>query len=156
MNKLPASIDSKYIVEKLNEFLSMSFFKLATIANDHNNDTFSVLLAQALLKSHGRGEMMTLGSALKMLTENSNALAIEHVSTNKRPKKTFLQFCEDSGYQPPYAKQIEIKDFIIHGEGVRMLLGSRGYGKTDYGEILGYCYLLYCEYMDGNVTRISP
>jgi len=86
-----------------------------------------------------------------MLIENRAELNIVDPN-NIRPKKlSFTAFCEVVGYPAPYPKQIEMKDFIIHGSGVRMLLGSRGYGKTDYGELAGYCYKLYCDWYDGNV-----
>lgn len=147
-------IDSKFLSEKLNEFLCMPFFDLAVIANDHNRDTFSVLLAQALLKSHGRGELMTLNNAVKMLQESLKEIGTVQGELSRGPKKTFEEFCQTAGYSLPYPKQIEIKDFIIHAtESPRMLLGSRGYGKTDYGELLGYCYYLYCEWYDGDVKE---
>lgn len=49
----------------------------------------------------------------------------------------FVTFCERAGYPKPFNKQIEMKDFVINGEGIRMLLGARRYGKTDYCTILG-------------------
>lgn len=131
----------------------MSFFDLAVIANDHSQDTFSVLLAQALVKSHSRGESMTLTNASKWLIEINKEMNTYEAQVSRPPKKTYEQFCTDSGYGKPYAKQVEIKDFIIHGSGVRMLLGSRGYGKTDFGEILGYCYELYSQWYDGIVEE---
>lgn len=151
MNKLPDTIDTKFLAEKLNEFLRMPFFDLAIIANDHNQDTFSVLLASGLMKSKERGEIMTLNTAVKMLLENMAELNTVKASLSRPIKKTFEQFCEASGYARPYEKQIEMKDFVIHGSGVRMILGSRGYGKTDYAELLGYAYKLYCDWYDGIV-----
>lgn len=127
----------------------MSLFELAQIANDHNKDVLSVLLAQALLKSWDRGEFMTLNAVLTKLFEMDKDLAIPHAVTNTS-KKSFEEFCTTAGYGNPYQKQQEMREFIIEVEGVRMLLGSRGYGKTDYAVILGYCYKLYCDYIDNN------
>jgi hypothetical protein len=45
----------------------------------------------------------------------------------------------------PFEKQIEIMLFIIHGLEPRLLLGARGYGKTDYGVIMGLAYELYLD-----------
>jgi hypothetical protein len=38
-----------------------------------------------------------------------------------------------------------MKEFGINNTGARMILGSRGYGKTDYVVILGIAYRLYLE-----------
>lgn len=59
--------------------------------------------------------------------------------------KTFEQFCEAAGYPKPYAKQVEMMEFGINNSGARMILGSRGYGKTDYLVILGIAYKLYLD-----------
>ncbi len=60
-------------------------------------------------------------------------------------KKTFVEFCEDCGYPAPFEKQLEMRSFVFDDEGktARLLLGSRGYGKTDYTTILGTAYKLY-------------
>jgi hypothetical protein len=56
---------------------------------------------------------------------------------------TFSEFCENAGYPKPFEKQIEMKDFCLHSFGPRLLLGARGYGKTDYITILGLAYEIY-------------
>lgn len=66
----------------------------------------------------------------------------------KSIKKTFEQFCEDAGYPRPYPKQIEMYAFGYKEGDPRILLGSRGYGKTDYDTILGTAYEIYCNYLD--------
>lgn len=58
---------------------------------------------------------------------------------------TFEQFCVNAGYPAPFPKQTEMKDFGIENEGARLILGSRGYGKTDYVVILGIAYKLYTD-----------
>ncbi len=58
-------------------------------------------------------------------------------------KKPFEQFCLDAGYPAPYPKQIEMMNFGINEPGAHMILGSRGYGKTDYVVILGAAYAIY-------------
>lgn len=49
----------------------------------------------------------------------------------------FVDFCGAVGYPQPFPKQIEMKKFIFEGDFPRMVLGARGYGKTDFGTILG-------------------
>lgn len=59
--------------------------------------------------------------------------------------KTFKQFCTEAGYPEPFDKQVEMKDFVISDDAPRLLLGSRGYGKTDYAVIMGLAYELYLD-----------
>lgn len=63
--------------------------------------------------------------------------------TPQQTKKTFEQFCETAGYPKPYPRQIEMSQFGINDDFPRMILGSRGYGKTDYITILGIAYAIY-------------
>lgn len=59
-------------------------------------------------------------------------------------KKTFEEFCEIAGYPAPFAKQIEMMEFGLEDPpDARMILGARGYGKTDYVVVLGIAYSLY-------------
>lgn len=60
-------------------------------------------------------------------------------------KKTFTEFCIAALYPPPFAKQVEMLDFSCTPIDPRLLLGARGYGKTDYLTILGEAYLLYLD-----------
>lgn len=54
-----------------------------------------------------------------------------------KPLVSYPNFCSSVGYPQPFKKQIEMKEFIFGGSSPRMVLGARGYGKTDYGTILG-------------------
>lgn len=60
--------------------------------------------------------------------------------------KTFVEFCSTAGYFTPYPKQEEMRSFGMDTEVVRLLLGARGYGKTDYVTIMGIAYALYVGY----------
>lgn len=70
--------------------------------------------------------------------------------TKKTEVRTFEEFCAQANYFPPFPKQIEMKDFIIAGGAIRLLLGARGYGKTDYCTIMGVAYEIYCAWKEGN------
>lgn len=65
----------------------------------------------------------------------------------EKPKlaKSFESFCEAAGYPTPFPKQVEMKDFVFKNKGAALLLGSRGYGKTDYVTILGTAYEIYLD-----------
>lgn len=58
---------------------------------------------------------------------------------------TFEEFCERAGYPAPYPKQLEMRAFGMDETDPRLLLGSRGYGKTDYAVIMGLAYELYLD-----------
>jgi hypothetical protein len=69
-------------------------------------------------------------------------------STSNEEKKTefrtFEEFCEVAGYPKPFVKQIEMQGFAFNdSDEPGLLLGSRGYGKTDYVTIMGVAYDLY-------------
>lgn len=74
-------------------------------------------------------------------------------STNR--KKTFEEFCETAGYPKPFEKQNEMRAFIIDEELARLLLGARGYGKTDYAVVLGLAYEIYEEWFEGWVESTT-
>lgn len=56
---------------------------------------------------------------------------------------TFSEFCIRAGYPTPFPEQITMMDFGMGVPGARLLLGSRGYGKTDYVVILGIAWSLF-------------
>lgn len=58
-------------------------------------------------------------------------------------KKTFTEFCVAAGYPAPFQEQVDMMEFALLLKVTRLLLGSRGYGKTDYLTILGVAYLIY-------------
>lgn len=58
-------------------------------------------------------------------------------------KRSFEEFCTVAGYPEPYETQVQMKDFGMHETEPRLILGSRGYGKTEYVVILGIAYDLY-------------
>lgn len=69
----------------------------------------------------------------------------------KKEEKSFSEFCIAAGYPPPFTKQIEMVDFGMGLTEARLMLGSRGYGKTDYVVILGIGYDLYLNPQNSNL-----
>lgn len=63
--------------------------------------------------------------------------------------RTFAEFCSTAGYFVPYPKQEEMRAFGLDRTQVRLLLGARGYGKTDFVTIMGVAYDLYCGFKSG-------
>lgn len=72
---------------------------------------------------------------------------VAKVNALERQKKisTFEEFCRKADYPKPFPKQLEMKDFILNETVPRMLLGARGYGKTDYCVLMGLAYELYVD-----------
>lgn len=56
---------------------------------------------------------------------------------------TFPEFCAKAYYFQPFPKQEEMRAFGIDLTDTRLLLGARGYGKTDFVTIMGVAYDLY-------------
>jgi len=84
--------------------------------------------------------------ALKNFDNFSDNIKVQETPKLEAPVKvSFSEFCEKCGYPKPFEKQIEMKDFVLKGEDPRMLMGARGYGKTDYCVVLGIAYELYLD-----------
>ena len=73
----------------------------------------------------------------------------ETITVSPAPTKTFTQFCVDAGYFEPYPKQEEMRAFGLEQTDPRLLLGARGYGKTDFITIMGEAYDIYLAYVNG-------
>lgn len=63
-------------------------------------------------------------------------------------KKSFTEYCLTAGYPAPFEKQIEMMNFAMATDDPRILLGARGYGKTDYCTVLGTGYEIYSNWFD--------
>jgi hypothetical protein len=64
-------------------------------------------------------------------------------NVSQQAKRSFEDFVEVAGYPKPFEKQVEMMEFGIKETEPRLLLGARGYGKTDYVVILGLAYEIY-------------
>lgn len=91
---------------------------------------------------------ITREQAIQLIV-NNNAIAAA------QGKKTFQQFCEAAGYPSPFPQQIEMKDFAMNQTDPRMILGARGYGKTDYAVILGIAYDIYLNPLESTNLIIT-
>ncbi len=81
-------------------------------------------------------------------------IKVESVPKDQGPEvKSFPEFCTSAGYPPPYPKQEEMRAFLADEDQARLLLGSRGYGKTDYVSVLGVAYEVYLDYMESKASQ---
>ena len=84
--------------------------------------------------------------------ESYEAPPSETFRAGLRRKLTFAEFCIKAGYPAPFAAQVGMFEFAITDDEPRLLLGARGYGKTDYVTILGTAYDVYSNWFDGTET----
>lgn len=75
------------------------------------------------------------------LVDSPISTAVMNTST----KVSFYEFCVKAGYPEPFEKQTEMREFALAFDDPHMILGSRGYGKTDYVTILGMAYEIYLD-----------
>lgn len=83
------------------------------------------------------------------LIKNKNKVFTE------KPKRSFHEFCAKAGYPMPYDKQVEMRAFAFDSKEAGLLLGSRGYGKTDYVTLLGTAYDLYVRPLESTTLIIT-
>lgn len=70
--------------------------------------------------------------------------ASNEVEKTEVPKiRSFKEFCVQAKYFEPFEKQIEMSEFCLNETATRLLLGARGYGKTDFCTIMSIAYDLY-------------
>lgn len=88
----------------------------------------------------------------------SNKAYIQNLAANTQPtpeKKSFVDFVITAGYPRPYPKQLEMCSFGFDETEPRMLMGARGYGKTDYVTVLGTAYDIYINGVETSNLIIS-
>lgn len=68
---------------------------------------------------------------------------IENAVSGEAIKVDFTTFCTNAGYPAPLEEQIGFTQFGFDLVEPRLLLGARGYGKTDYLTILRVAYDIY-------------
>ena len=81
------------------------------------------------------------------LTREEAIELIQHGATQNanqpRSVRSLEEFAQLADFAKMFAKQREMISFAIDEKDPRILLGARGYGKTDYAVILGLAYDIY-------------
>ena len=99
-----------------------------------------ILIFWSLTTQNGSEDIFARLSASNSLArhyyklEGVKKTAEESAQKATKTADDFAQFCERHAYPRPYPKQVEMAEFV-QGSGPRLVLGSRGYGKTDYAVI---------------------
>lgn len=131
-------------------FLPMSEIKKLTSKTENDAPGFLIGAAKMIEKFAKYGDVFVYHAILdRMIGRTREAEPPGQLPPGRDvsppPKKTFTEFCVAAGYPPPYAKQIEMFDFASTPTDPRLILGARGYGKTDYVTILGDAYEIYMD-----------
>lgn len=124
---------------------------LEIIAKDKKRSALTVLTANALVGAWRRKEFGTVNQILDRIVgraaivvrdENKPATPVE----DKSKPRTYEEFVEKAQYPKPFPKQLEMREFGMRAGPPRLLLGARGYGKTEYVTVLGVAYEIYLDY----------
>lgn len=128
-------------------YLNMDEIKVLT--KSHEAPALLVAFAKIMEKAGKYGDLWAANLILdRMIGRPNNAPPIDvtppqaAIAISTTPK-TFKEFCETAGYFIPYEQQEAMRSFAMDEAIVRLLLGARGYGKTDYCTIMGVAYSIY-------------
>lgn len=135
--------------EIANCIVSSNHEEIELLALDKKQSGLKRWMANAIVKASDRGDIYALNSFLDRLVGRVQENAVPQnptpAPTNANGIKSFNQFCLDAFYPAPFPKQEEMMKFGMEETVARLLLGSRGYGKTDYVVILGLAYAIYLD-----------
>lgn len=136
------------LAEIANLIVSNDIEVLKKFVEQESGNALQYAFAKTFLQAAQRGDIYSLNAFIDRLVGRSQSdLNPENLYKDIPPqgKMSFGKFCEAVGYPIPYPKQIEMRFFAFREFVPRLLLGSRGYGKTDYLTILGTAYEIYCN-----------
>lgn len=138
--------------------LTCSNAELKTIMQSSNEPSLLRIVAGTLLREYEYGQFRDTNRLLDRVigkaTQKIEVLPPAAQGTNTIID--FRTFCKNAGYPDPYELQVEMMIFGITAGGARMILGSRGYGKTDYVVILGVAYDLYLDAKQAELEKRPP
>lgn len=129
------------------QMLLMPVDEVYTIRDYESQNTIVAIVAGAVIVAKEHGNYMLLDKLLDRVIGKVTQNVSVQLPDDPGPSKgaSFAEFCERAGYPPPFATQVDMMEFSMHLTMPRMLLGARGYGKTDYAVILGNAYQIYCD-----------
>lgn len=136
------------------EMMGMTEEELNGIAGGPTATMAEKMIASVIIKTINRGDVFRFAFLLDRIIGKPEAAILPPTVVaptdgggviDVEAKMTFEQFCENAGYPQPFLKQLEMKEFVFDNpkQDPRLILGARGYGKTDYITILGVAYQIY-------------
>jgi hypothetical protein len=129
----------------LNKYMHMTAPEIMKVVKSSDTPMLDMIVAKIIGKAFQDGDHRRLEFLLARLIGSAPTGPIEDKKDHYQPepKKSFQEFCLESGYPAPYDKQVDMMHFAFNQDKPRMILGARGYGKTDYVTILGVAYDIY-------------
>lgn len=122
---------------------------LKELAKEGKQPNLIWLIANTVLREGEYGQFRDTNRLLdRVIGKSKQIIEIAAPADVSNDRVSFEEFCRRAGYAIPYDLQVEMMKFGIHQGGARLLLGARGYGKTDYVTIMGEAYDLYNNYLD--------
>lgn len=129
------------------EILTLPYDEILEIARDKQEIGLIQIVARSMISSRNAGDFRQLDRILDRVIGkvNQNVTLVPPPADVAKGQITFVEFCERAGYPRPFPQQEEMREFGMTQGGVKMILGARGYGKTDYTVILGAAYEIFCD-----------
>lgn len=129
------------------QMLLMPIDEVYTLRDYAEQNAIVSIVAGAVIVAKEHGNYMLLDKLLDRVI--GKVTQTVHVVPESDPGPSqgasFEEFCARAGYPLPYPTQCDMMEFGMHLTMPRMLLGARGYGKTDYVVILGIAYQIYLD-----------
>lgn len=151
--KLPSELKKARAEHGLNleraigKYLTLAPNLVQEASNSTSITMLDALVAKIITKAYENADIWRLKMILEYVGVNPlPSTPIDDECLDVLPsvsKRSFSEFCQVADYPVPFDKQVEMMAFGMDNEVPRLLLGSRGYGKTDYIVILGIAYSLY-------------
>lgn len=131
--------------------------ELKQIMIEEKEPTLLRIVASTLLREYDYGQFRDTNRLLdRVIGKATQKLEVFATAQVENKRVDFQTFCKRAGYHVPFDLQIEMMKFGIHTDGAKLILGSRGYGKTDYVVILGMAYDLYLDWLAASEEKRSP
>lgn len=129
----------------LSRMVKLSGPEIVEMVKSPTAPILETIAARVLSKAFNEGDHKRLEFILDRLIGKVSMEAPAAISSpfEESEKVSFTQFCINAMYPPPFAKQLEMLDFGMNEVEPRILLGARGYGKSDYVTVLGVAYDIY-------------
>lgn len=140
---------------RLNKYLHCDAKELEAVIRSKELPMIDLVVAKVVLKAFNEGDTRRLDFVLMHLLGAKPPIPVVPAFQPEVQKLSFSEFCANAKYPSPYPKQIEMVDFVFNQTDPRLLLGARGYGKTDYPTIMGTAYDIYLNGVETSNLIIS-
>lgn len=130
----------------LNKYMYLKAPEINAALKSDDLPMMELVVAKIVAKAFNEGDQRRLEFILDRLigkVSNDPLPPAPPSPFEQSQKVSFSKFCQNAGYPCPFEPQIGMLDFAMNSEEPRLLLGSRGYGKTDYVTVLGVAYDIY-------------